>query len=98
MRTSLIDAARQFVLQDCHEAVVHIDLNRDQEEIAHAEDWNAFHAATPLTIGRARRGEPRGPFVRARPRRHPPTWPLSRRRRDRPPGERSSARSPAGFR
>jgi hypothetical protein len=39
----LVDGARQIILQLKRELVVHIDLNGDEQELAHSQDGYAIH-------------------------------------------------------
>src|SRR6185437_16679919 len=34
---------REIILQLQRKAIVHINLNGDQQEVSHAQDWNTFH-------------------------------------------------------
>ena len=45
----LDDLGGEIVLQGHGQAVVHVHLHRDQEELAHAEDWNVFHGWLSVT-------------------------------------------------
>ena len=45
-------SACQIVLQRHRQAVVHVHLDRDQQVIAHLQDRNAFHALSPVAVGR----------------------------------------------
>ena len=39
----LLDGVRQVVLQFQRELIVHVDLDGDEQELAHPQDWDAFH-------------------------------------------------------
>ena len=54
------DPLGQVVLQRHREPVVHVDLDRHQQEFAHLEDRNAFHRRARLRPGRGPR-DGRGP-------------------------------------
>ena len=47
------DAVGEVVLEHGREPVVHVHLDGDQEELAHAEDWNAFHGSYAVSPRRA---------------------------------------------
>ena len=44
----LLDGVRQVVLQLQRELIVHVDLDGDEQELAHPQDWNAFHRAASV--------------------------------------------------
>ena len=53
------DAVGQVVLQRQGELVVHVHLDRDQEELAHLEDRNAVHGGLDYARGAVTRATPR---------------------------------------
>ena len=53
-RRCLADALGEVVLQRHGEFVVHVHLDRDQQEVAHAQDGDAFHQVALVTVRPAR--------------------------------------------
>src|SRR5690606_24688276 len=52
---SLTDPLGKIVLQRKGKLVVHVDLDGDQQEVTHPQDWYAFHYTALLTVSPERR-------------------------------------------
>ena len=72
----LDDPLGQVVLQRHRQPVVHVDLDRDQQELAHLEDRDAFHGARLSAVPGARTDRQPGALQREREARRPasPWW------------------------
>ncbi len=48
--SGLADAIGQVILERGRQTIVHVDLNRDQEKVAHAKDRYMFHLESLFTF------------------------------------------------